>query len=106
MNRLRKLPTSPMVPMVFERQKKVKWTKKLWSLILSFVILIILWTIIVEAVGFFYDLSHPLSRGQDDLGAGLILFLFSILIFLCIVPLIVPLYKYLLKRLSKPSGGK
>jgi hypothetical protein len=54
----------------------------LLSFCVSLLISISLFVITVNTVGYIYELNHPISPGEDDLGAGLVMLFYASIAFL------------------------
>lgn len=73
----------------------------LFSTLASVVILGFLIVKILNTAGNLYELQHPIPLGEDDLGGGLVVLAYSLIIVLASVPLSLLLIKLFQKILSK-----
>lgn len=81
-------------------------TARLLSIFISILVLALLVYVSGSATAYLYELRHPLPKGEDDLGFGLVILFWAITAFACAVPMFFLLYRFLLKRISQYLGGK
>jgi len=78
---------------------------RLFSIIATLVIIVILIFISINVTGFIYELKHPIPKGEKDLGFGLVMLFWLFILLVCAILSLYPIYKYILKRISKLLGG-
>ena len=59
-----------------------------------------------SVIAYIYEIQHPLSKGEDDLGFGLVMVLWLVIALACVAILFLPLYKFIHNKIITYLGGK